>query len=105
MALAEAGEIFAYWERDPPMHLITQTIARLLGWTPRSTPSRPPRIDEIAASAPPGLAVAPGGTTGMPAPILDPQTLRAHNRARAAEIARRSWTGGAPPLPSMPDRT
>ena len=89
MTLAEAGEIFAYWERDPPAHLIVQTIARLLGWTPRPTPSRPPQIEEIAASAPPGLAVAHGGAIGMPAPVLDPEALRARNRARAAEIARR----------------
>ena len=57
MTLAEAGEIFAYWEHDPPAHLIVQSIARLLGWTPRPVLSRTPRIDEIAASAPPGLAV------------------------------------------------
>ena len=84
MTLAEAGEIFAYWERDPPAHLIVQTIARLLGWT-RDRPSRPPRIEEIAASAPPGLAVVHGGAIGMPAPVLDPEALRDRNRARAAE--------------------
>lgn len=98
MTLAEAGEIFAYWERNPPTHLIVQTIARLLGWTPRPTPSRPPRIEEITASAPPGLAVAQGGATGMPAPIFDPEALRARNRTRAAEMARRGQNGGAPPL-------
>src|ERR1700728_1849438 len=32
MTLAEAGEIFAYWEESPPTHLMVQTIARLLGW-------------------------------------------------------------------------
>ena len=37
MTLAEAGEIFAYWERDPPAHLIVQTIARLLGWAPSTS--------------------------------------------------------------------
>jgi hypothetical protein len=98
MTLAEAGEIFAYWERDPPVHLIVQTIARLLGWTPRSTPSPPLRIEEIAASAPPGLAVAHDGAIGMPAPVFDPEALRVRNRMRAAEIARRDQRGGAPPL-------
>lgn len=99
MTLAEAGEIFAYWEHDPPVHLIVQTIARLLGWTPRPTLSRPPRLDEIAASAPPGLAVAQGAAAGMPVPVLDPEELRLHNRARAAEIANKNRNGGVPPLP------
>lgn len=94
MTLAEAGEIFTYWERDPPAHLIVQTIAQLLGWTPRSaaprpTPFRRSRIEEIAASTPPGLAVASGSAIGMPVPVLDLEPLRARNRARAAEIARR----------------
>jgi hypothetical protein len=89
MTLAEAGEIFAYWERDPPAHLIVQTIARMLGCTLLPTPSRPPQIEEIAASAPPGLAVAHGGAIGMPAAVFDPEALRARNRARAAETARR----------------
>lgn len=90
MTLAQVGEIFACWERDPPMHLMVQMIARLLGWTSRPTPSRLPQINEIAASAPPGLAVAHGGLVDMPAPVLDPQALRLRNRARAAETARRA---------------
>ncbi len=72
MTLAEVGEIFAYWERDPPAHLIVQTIARLLGWTPPTCRRAQPQIDEIAASAPPGLAVAHGGTIGMPEAVFDP---------------------------------
>jgi hypothetical protein len=94
MTLAEAGEIFAYWERDPPAHLIVQTIARLFGWTPQAAPS-PPRIDEIAASVPPGLAVRSGAAIGMPAPIFDLVAMRARNRARSVAIAQRT---GAPPL-------
>lgn len=90
MTLTEVDEIFAYWERDPPAHLIIQTIARLIGWIPRQAPSRPPPIAEIAASAPPGLAVASGGTISMPEPVFDPETLRVRNRARLAEIARRN---------------
>ena len=95
MTLAEAGEIFAYWEHDPPAHLIVQTIARLLGWTRSASRCFPatPRIDELAASPPPGLAVAHGGAIGMPAPVLDPEVLRARNQARAAEIARRASRG------------
>ena len=107
MTLAEAGEIFTYWEHDPPTYLIVQTIARLLGWTSRSAasrpmPSRPPRIEEIAASAPSGLGMAPGRAIGMPAPILDWGALRARNRARATEIARRHRDSIVPPLPSTP---
>jgi hypothetical protein len=108
MTLAEVGEIFAYWELDPPMHLIVQTIARLLGWTPQSASSSPlssrtPRIEEIAASAPPGLAVAPSNAIDMPAPILDLKALRARNRARATEIVWRHRNAGIPPLPRTTD--
>jgi hypothetical protein len=102
MTLAEAGEIFAYWERDPPTHLIVQAVARLLGWTPRPMPPRSPRIEEIAASAPPGLTVAHGSAIGMPAPILDLETMRTRNLARVAEIARRGQCGGAQPLSRTP---
>jgi hypothetical protein len=90
MTLAEAGEIFAYWQHDPPAHLIVQTIARLLGWTPRPVLARTPPIDEIAASVPPGLVVARGGAIGMPAPVFNSEALRTRNRARAAEIAPRA---------------
>ena len=96
MTLADVGEIFGYWERDPPAHLIVQTIARLLGWTPPKMPSRSPQIDEIAASVPPGLAVAHGGTIGMPEAVFDLEALRTRNRARAAEIAR------GPSMPAQP---
>jgi len=88
MTLAEVGEIFAYWERDPTAHLIVQTIARLLGSSPPLTASRSPQIEEIAAAAPPGLAVH-GGAIGMPAPVFDLEALRMRNWTRAAEIARR----------------
>jgi hypothetical protein len=99
MTLAEAGEIFGYWERDPPAHLIVQTIARMLGWSPQPLSTRRPRIEEIAASAPPGLVIRPDGVIGMPAPILDPEALRAQNRVRAAAVARRHQNGGVPLLP------
>jgi len=89
MTLAEAGEIFAYWEENPPPHLLLQAIARLLGWIPHSAPAGAPQIADIAAAAPPGLAVAHGGDLGMP-PLLDPDALRARNRARAVAIARRN---------------
>ncbi|MFI4947776.1 MAG: hypothetical protein ACHQC9_03130 [Alphaproteobacteria bacterium] len=88
MTLAEAGEIFTCWEENPPAHLMLQTIARMLGWTPRSIPAGAPPIEDIAAAAPPGLAVARGGNLGMPAPA-DLDALRAKNRAQALAIARR----------------
>ena len=96
MTLADVGEIFAYWERDPPVHRIVQTIARLLGWTPPKMPSRSVQVEEIAASVPPGLAVAHGRTIGMPAAVFDLEALRIRNRARAAEIAHRT---SMPPRP------
>jgi hypothetical protein len=80
MTLAEAGEIFDYWAENPPTHLIVQIIARMLGWKPAS--AAPPPLADIAAMAPPGLAIAANGALGMPAPVLDIETLRARNRAR-----------------------
>lgn len=82
MTVADAGEIFAYWSENPPAHLLLQTIARMLGWKPVA--DEPPPISQIVAMAPPGLAMAPNGDIGMPAPILDIATLRALNRARLA---------------------
>lgn len=82
MTVAEAGQVFAYWAENPPTHLMIQAIARMLGWKPaRDIASR---LDDIAAMAPPGLAVAAGGDVGMPTPVLDIETLRARNRARLA---------------------
>jgi hypothetical protein len=83
MTLAEAGEIFDYWVENPPVHLMVQAIARMLGWKPAR--SGPPRIAEIMAMAPMGLSVATGGDLGMPAPVLDIETLRARNRAQLAK--------------------
>ncbi len=89
MTIAEAGEIFLYWEENPPAHLMLQTIARMLGWLPRPAPAGAPPIEEIAAVAPPGLGVARGADLGMPTP-LDLDALRARNRAQAVVIARRN---------------
>jgi hypothetical protein len=86
MSLAEAGEIFAYWEQNPPPHLLLQTIARMLGWTP---PAPQPRASLAAAAPPPGLAVVRGGALGMPEP-LGIDALRTRNRARAMAAAQRS---------------
>lgn len=91
MTLAEAGEIFGYWEECPPAHLMLQTIAGMLGWMPRSALANTPPIEQIAASPPPGLAVMRGGDLGMPAP-LDLEALRARNRLSALAIARRNRT-------------
>lgn len=80
MTLVEAGEIFDYWAENPPAHLMVQIIARMLGWKPAS--AAPPPLADIAAMAPPGLAIAVNSALGMPAPVLDIATLRARNRAR-----------------------
>jgi hypothetical protein len=66
-----------------------QTIARMLGWAPRSARSAAPPIDEMVAAPPPGLAVVQGGDLGMPAP-LELEALRARNRARAALVSQRN---------------
>jgi hypothetical protein len=84
MTLAEAGEIFRYWEDNPPPHLLLQAIARLLGWQPAS-PSPSASHAELAAAPPPGLAVAPRGSLDIPPAIFDLDTLRARNRARASQ--------------------
>jgi hypothetical protein len=88
MNLAEVGEIFGYWEANPPSHLMLQTIARMLGWMPRAASPSASMIEDIAA-APPGLAVARGVDLGMPAP-LDIDALRAQNQTRALAVARRN---------------
>jgi len=89
MSLAEAGEIFGYWEENPPAHLMLQTIARMLGWMPRPAPADAPRIADLTTAAPPGLSVTQGGDLGMPA-ALDVDALRVRNRAVALAIARRN---------------
>jgi hypothetical protein len=82
MTLAEAGEIFAYWADSPPVHLMVQTIARMLGWKPPEAAVA--SLGDIAATAPPGLVLAQAGGLAMPAPVLDVEALRARNRARLA---------------------
>lgn len=89
MTLAEAGEIFAYWQQNPPPHFLLQVIARALGWTPHPQRASASQAEEIAATAPPGLAVLRGGDLGMPAP-LDREALRERNRTRALAMARRN---------------
>jgi hypothetical protein len=89
MNLAEAGEIFGYWEANPPAHLMLQTIARMLGWMPPAASPGASMIEDIAAAAPPGLALARGVDLGMPSP-LDIDALRMKNQARALAVARRN---------------
>ncbi|HYU13961.1 MAG TPA: hypothetical protein VEK82_15390, partial [Stellaceae bacterium] len=72
------------WEDNPPAHLMTQIIARLLGWKPRrqAQPSTgAASLADLAAASPPGLAIAPPGALDMPPPVLAPDELRARNRA------------------------
>ncbi|HLY44483.1 MAG TPA: hypothetical protein VKQ73_02795 [Stellaceae bacterium] len=94
MTLAEAGEIFGYWEQNPPPHLLLQAIARLLGWTPPPVTAGLAALADLAAAPPPGLALV-RGDLGMPPP-QDIETLRARNRTR--RTANRE--GNAPPLRS-----
>jgi hypothetical protein len=61
-----------------------QTIARMLGWTPAPAV---PVLADLAAAAPPGLAVVRGGGLGMPPP-LDLDALRLRNRERALAAGR-----------------
>lgn len=86
MTLADAGEVFASWTENPPTHLMVQAIARMLGWKPAAR--EVPPLADIAAMAPPGLAVAANGSLGMPAPVLDIETLRTRNRARLANAGK-----------------
>jgi hypothetical protein len=90
MTLAEAGEIFGYWEHSPPAHLMLQTIARLLGWSPSASAVSTGTAEQLAATAPPGLTVMRGGEFGMPPPILDADTLRQRNLALSAATARQN---------------
>lgn len=85
MTLAEAGEILAYWDDNPPAHLLLQAIARLLGWRPPADAARG-SVAALAAAAPPGLGLARGGNLGMP-PLLDAATLHERNRARGGKAA------------------
>ena len=99
MTLAEAAEIFRYWEDNPPAHLMIQVIARLIGWQPpRPAPPSPgaSSIADLAAMPPPGLAIAPADTIAMPAPVLDVAALRARNRASQTLAPLQRGEGGEP---------
>lgn len=89
MTLAEAGEIFGYWERQPPTCQLALIIARMLGWKPEARAVAAPgdNVADLLAAAPPGIAT---GDIGMPAPVLDIEEFREKNRARMVEIARRN---------------
>ena len=84
MTLAEAGEIFRYWEDNPPPHLLLQTIARLLGWQPSRTQSQSSidALAQLAAMPPPGHAVMRATQIVMPEAVFDLETLRTRNAAR-----------------------
>ena len=68
-----------------------QIVARAFGWQPQRRPAAVSPGD-LAAAAPPGLAVTRRGGIGMPPPVLDIAALRAHNQARAGALA----SGGSP---------
>lgn len=87
MTLAEVEEIFAYWAGSPPVHVMLQVIARMLGWKPAEPAVA--SLSEIAATAPPGLVMATNAEVGMPPPVLDIETLRARNHAQLAKNGKR----------------
>lgn len=93
MTLTEAGEIFRYWEDNPPAHLMTQIIARLLGWK-RQRPAPASSLADLAAAPPPGLAIASGADLAMPAPILSSDELRARNSERVLALQTLSRIAG-----------
>ncbi len=88
MTLAEAGEIFRYWEAHPPPHLL---LAAVFGAKPKIASSLTSELD--VASLPPGIAVVHHGNLGMPAPVLDLEEMRGRNRRRALAIAQRNAGG------------
>lgn len=53
MYLAEAEEIFRYWERHPPPYQMISIIAQMLGWKPRGRGSEVPGGVDLARA---GLA-------------------------------------------------
>jgi len=97
MTLAEAGEVFGYWERHPPTYQLVAVIARMLGWQPRPAerPGGGTSPADALANPPPGVAIGRRGDIGMPAPVLDIEEFRERNRARMVEIARRNAASGA----------
>jgi hypothetical protein len=80
MTLAEAAEIFRYWEAHPPVHLL---VAAVFGV--KAKPVAPE-----GSGLPPGFAVSQVAAFGMPAPVFDLNEMRTRNRARAIDIARRN---------------
>jgi hypothetical protein len=92
--LDEASEIFAYWERNPPVYQMTAIIAQFLGWKPdRTTTSIPGPVAEavVPAAAPPAdwqaLRAVPGMATERTpewarGAVLDFETLKQQHRPR-----------------------
>lgn len=94
MTLAEAEEVFGYWEQQPPTCHLVSIIAQMLGWVPERRPAGDKKetmsAGEIAAEAAKfGMPVVSGGL-GMPAPVLDIDAFREKIRPRLVEIARRN---------------
>ena len=88
MTLADAEEIFEYWEQNPPTYQAAGIIARMLGWKPPLEPgdamaSEPgaDSADQLLAAPPPGLAIQRGASRR---PMPDIAALRALNQELAA---------------------
>jgi len=81
MTLAEAEEVFGYWERHPPVYQLTSIIAQMLGWKP----SRATDDSATGAADWDSLAGMPGMGEGKSplaaAAVLDFDELRRQHAA------------------------
>jgi hypothetical protein len=81
MTMAEAELIFAAWREAPPAHHMLQVLARLWGWqgpaAGRVETPPAPTIADLAGM--PGFSRRRDVHEGLPAPILDFETLKARH--------------------------
>lgn len=74
MYLSEAEEIFAYWDRSPPVYQVVSLIAQMLGWKPQK--HREVEPVDMAALAAAGFGEAASVNDGLGAAILDFEELK-----------------------------
>ncbi|HEX3884744.1 MAG TPA: hypothetical protein VHW66_18975 [Stellaceae bacterium] len=91
MTIADAEEIFSYWESSPPTHHMAQTIAAMFGWKPKQRAPAPSDVTAVVADA----ARVGIGATSEPTPdqatvILDFEAMQERNRAVMRQIAERN---------------
>lgn len=90
MYLAEAEEVFYYWQDHPPTYQMVDLIARMLGWEGPKTRENDGNPPEMNLALPPEMAAAIGRAAGVPAPIVSLDQMREKNRQKAIEIAKRN---------------